>query len=179
MSTMPGSTWAAILAAVDHKVPSSLGTLPRKEADPRHKGLHILLAEDNPVNQRVATRTLEKMGHSVVVANNGCEALSLLPSQAFDLVLMDIQMPELTGLQFMKIAGKQCKVILTTAYAKYALEGFEHDVIDYLAFVPEGLRDALDHQVLSTLEHVDADNVIERLRVVGGSWDLRHVDLGT
>ncbi len=89
---------SAILAVVDNSTPSSLGALPRKEAETRGKGLHILVAEDNHVNQRVATRTLEKMGHSVVVANNGCEALSLLPSQAFDLVLMDIQMPELDGI---------------------------------------------------------------------------------
>ena len=41
-------------------------------------------------------------------------------------------MPELTGLQFIRIAGKQCKVILTTAYAEYALDGYEHDVLDYL-----------------------------------------------
>lgn len=53
------------------------------------------------------------------------------------------------------------------------------DVIDYLAFVPEGLRDALDHEVLSSLEHMDAHNVIERLRLIGGPWDLRHVDLDT
>jgi hypothetical protein len=53
------------------------------------------------------------------------------------------------------------------------------DVIDYLAVVPEGLRDELDHEVLSSLEHADAHDVIEGLRVVGGPWDLRHVDLDT
>ena len=56
-------------------------------------GLRILLVEDNRVNQMVAIRVLEKMGHSVVVAENGREALALLPTQPFDLVLMDIQMP--------------------------------------------------------------------------------------
>jgi two-component system sensor histidine kinase/response regulator len=56
------------------------------------------LAEDNHVNQIVAVRILEKMGHSVVVANHSLEALSLLAQQTFDLVLMDIQMPEMDGL---------------------------------------------------------------------------------
>jgi CheY-like chemotaxis protein len=62
------------------------------------KGLRILLAEDNRVNQIVATRMAEKMGHSVVVAGNGHLALSLLATQPFDLVLMDVQMPEMDGL---------------------------------------------------------------------------------
>jgi two-component system sensor histidine kinase/response regulator len=61
-------------------------------------GLRVLLAEDNRVNQVVASRMLEKMGHSVVVAENGKEALSLLAQQTFDLVLMDVQMPEMDGL---------------------------------------------------------------------------------
>jgi CheY-like chemotaxis protein/HPt (histidine-containing phosphotransfer) domain-containing protein len=56
------------------------------------------LAEDNRVNQTVASRMLLKMGHSIVVANNGHEALSLLAQQKFDVVLMDIQMPEMDGL---------------------------------------------------------------------------------
>jgi signal transduction histidine kinase/DNA-binding response OmpR family regulator/HPt (histidine-containing phosphotransfer) domain-containing protein len=59
--------------------------------------LHILLAEDNRVNQTVATKTLEKMGHSVVIANNGSQALSMLAMQRFDLVFMDVQMPEMDG----------------------------------------------------------------------------------
>ena len=62
------------------------------------KGLHILVAEDNRTNQTVATRMLGKMGHSPVVANNGKEALLLLTTHRFDLVLMDIQMPEMDGL---------------------------------------------------------------------------------
>lgn len=60
------------------------------------------------------------------------EALGLLNTQRVDLVFLDIQMPELTGIQFIKASGNTCKVILTTAYSEYALEGFEHDVIDYL-----------------------------------------------
>jgi CheY-like chemotaxis protein len=61
--------------------------------------LRILLVEDNPVNQRLATRMLEKEGHGVVVAGNGKEAIAAWLKQPFDLILMDIQMPEMDGLQ--------------------------------------------------------------------------------
>jgi len=63
---------------------------------------------------------------------NPIEGLSIIREQKIDLVFLDIQMPELTGLQFMKILDKRCMIILTTAYSEYALEGFENDVIDYL-----------------------------------------------
>jgi two-component system, sensor histidine kinase and response regulator len=59
----------------------------------------ILLAEDNAVNQRLAMRILEKAGHTVVLANNGREALAALQTQAFDLILMDVQMPEMDGFE--------------------------------------------------------------------------------
>ncbi len=60
------------------------------------------------------------------------EALTLVQQGGVDLVFLDIQMPDLTGIQFLKLCGSKCKVILTTAYPEYALEGYEHDVIDYL-----------------------------------------------
>jgi two-component system, LytTR family, response regulator len=60
------------------------------------------------------------------------EALQAVQEDRADLLFLDIQMPELTGIQFMKIIRRRCKVVLTTAYTQYALEGYEHDVADYL-----------------------------------------------
>jgi PAS domain S-box-containing protein len=59
--------------------------------------LRVLLAEDNRVNQVVASRMLEKMGHTVVIVANGKQALSLFAKESFDLILMDVQMPEMDG----------------------------------------------------------------------------------
>jgi CheY-like chemotaxis protein len=73
-------------------------TAAQRDPVARVRALRILVAEDNSVNQTVALRTLEKMGHSVVIANDGQEALSLLAQLTFDLVLMDIQMPRMDGL---------------------------------------------------------------------------------
>ena len=84
----------------------------------------ILLAEDNPVNQRLAVKLLEKQGHSVRVANNGREALDTLEQETFDLVLMDIQMPVLSGLEAAAIirerekeSGEHTRIIALTANA--------------------------------------------------------------
>ena len=65
---------------------------------PLRQPLRILLVEDNLVNQKVASRLLENQGHSVVIAENGRVALDVLDSSKFDLVLMDVQMPEMDGL---------------------------------------------------------------------------------
>ena len=77
--------------AAEAKAPSSA-----TESEP---GAKILLAEDNPVNQQVAVALLERWGHEVTVALNGLEALEALEKGPFDLVLMDVQMPELDGLE--------------------------------------------------------------------------------
>jgi signal transduction histidine kinase/ActR/RegA family two-component response regulator len=63
------------------------------------KSLHILLAEDNRVNQKLAVRLIEKCGHSVVAVKNGREAVEQVEREHFDLVLMDISMPEMDGLE--------------------------------------------------------------------------------
>jgi signal transduction histidine kinase/CheY-like chemotaxis protein len=99
---------SAILAVVGQNltIPEPLTPTPRKPAA-QSKALHILLAEDNRVNQMVASRILEKMGHTITVANNGAEALALLAAHSFDLVLMDIQMPQMDGLSATKTLRQQ------------------------------------------------------------------------
>jgi two-component system, sensor histidine kinase and response regulator len=63
------------------------------------RSLSILLAEDNPVNQRLALRLLEKAGHKVAVAENGHQAVDLYANGEFDLIMMDVQMPEMDGFE--------------------------------------------------------------------------------
>jgi two-component system, sensor histidine kinase and response regulator len=79
----------------------SAGKEPRPGArdKKRGKGLRVLVAEDNRVNQQVAVGMLERAGHKATVAENGREVLALLENETFDLVLMDVQMPELDGLE--------------------------------------------------------------------------------
>ena len=88
------------------------------------KSLHILLAEDNVVNQKVAVRILERQGHKVEVAENGKEALKLLEARTFDVVLMDVQMPEMNGFEatacirsLEKTTGAHLPIIAMTANA--------------------------------------------------------------
>jgi two-component system sensor histidine kinase/response regulator len=93
----------------------------------RHRGgrhLRVLVAEDNAVNQQVAVGMLERAGHEAVVAANGREALALLEQQAFDLALMDVQMPELDGLETTtairereRAAGGHLPIVAVTAHA--------------------------------------------------------------
>jgi len=89
----------------------------------RHR-LHILMAEDNPVNQKLVVRMLEKRGHTVVVAGNGKEALAAMEKERFDLVLMDVQMPEMDGFEAIaairkqeKLTGKHLPIVAMTAHA--------------------------------------------------------------
>ena len=86
--------------------------------------LRVLLTEDNAVNQRLAVRLLEKRGHHVVLAGNGREALAALEKENFDLVFMDLQMPEMDGFEAVaalrekeKSSGAHQPVIALTAYA--------------------------------------------------------------
>ncbi len=90
----------AMLLALSRFTPGASAAIdgPRPAAASA-RALRILLAEDNAVNQRLGVRLLEKRGHTVIVANNGREALAAFTSDAFDLVLMDVQMPEMDGFE--------------------------------------------------------------------------------
>nr|WP_294790673.1 LytTR family DNA-binding domain-containing protein [uncultured Mucilaginibacter sp.] len=97
-------------------------------------GIKCLVVDDKPLAIDILVDYVRKTPflELAATATNPIEGLSIIRNQTIDLIFLDIQMPELTGLQFMSIAGRQCKVILVTAYAEFALDGFENDVVDYL-----------------------------------------------
>ncbi len=90
----------AILNVLGAKTAAPQPQLPSAaEAPPASPGLRVLLAEDNPVNQKLASRLLERRGHTVALAGNGRIALDLLDRESFDLMVMDVSMPEMDGFQ--------------------------------------------------------------------------------
>ncbi len=118
--------------------------------------LRILLAEDNVVNQRLATRLLEKRGHRVTVAANGHEALDALAKDSFDLVLMDVQMPEMDGMEatakirdMEKVTGKHQPVVALTAHAMKA----DHDLC---------LAAGMDGYLTKPIRQQELDELLEK-----------------
>jgi two-component system sensor histidine kinase/response regulator len=117
--------YAAILRA--------LGAAPRADAarskslatpEAAAQSLRVLLAEDNPVNQKLAIHLLERMGHTVRLAHNGVQAVGLYREEPFDLICMDLQMPEMGGIQataeirrFEGERGTRTPIIALTAHA--------------------------------------------------------------
>src|SRR5580700_479791 len=96
--------------------------------------IRCLVVDDEPLALHILEDYISKMPFLQLakVTTNPIEALQLVQEGNIDLVFLDVQMPELTGIQFLRIANGKSKVILTTAYPQYALEGYELDVIDYL-----------------------------------------------
>jgi two-component system, LytTR family, response regulator len=96
--------------------------------------IRCLVVDDEPLALHILEDYISKMPFLTLVkaTTNPIEALQLVQEGGIDLVFLDVQMPELTGIQFLRIANGKAKVILTTAYSQYALEGYELDVIDYL-----------------------------------------------
>ncbi|AUD04341.1 LytR/AlgR family response regulator transcription factor [Spirosoma pollinicola] len=96
--------------------------------------IRCLVVDDKPLALDILTDYIGKVPflHLVAATTNPLDALMRIADEPIDLVFLDIQMPELTGLQFLTALNSRSRVILTTAYAEYALDGFEHDVVDYL-----------------------------------------------
>jgi CheY-like chemotaxis protein len=119
--------------------------------------LRILLAEDSIVNQKLAVGLMEKRGHHVEVVNNGKEAIAALAKQQFDVVLMDVEMPEMDGLEATAVirvkerqTGKHVPIIAMTAHA---MIGDRERCLDagMDGYVSKPIR---AHQVFQTLANV-------------------------
>jgi len=150
--------------------------------------LNILLAEDNIVNQRVAAGLLTRRGHHVTIASNGVETLAAFERQRFDLVLMDLQMPEMDGLEVTAVirdrergTGRHTRIVAMTAHAMNGdrerciaagMDGYLSKPIDrsMLYVVVEQEADAVVPVALTSAATIDEEAFMDR---VGGDEDLR------
>jgi CheY-like chemotaxis protein len=114
---------------LDGAEPPPLLTRYSLTAETEPKKLRILLAEDNAINQRITRSLLERRGHSVTLTTNGRQAFEQWEQRPFDVILMDVQMPEMDGFeatglirQQEKISGQRIPIIALTAHA---LTGYE------------------------------------------------------
>lgn len=96
--------------------------------------IKCIIVDDEPLAISLLEQYVQKIPFLELVfsTENPIEALEYIQNNDSDLIFLDIQMPELTGINFMKIVGAKQKYILTTAYSEYALEGYEHNIVDYL-----------------------------------------------
>ncbi len=96
--------------------------------------IRCLVVDDEPLALDILTDYIGKVPFLELVkaTTSAFEALAIVQAGGADLVFLDVQMPELTGIQFLKIINGKCEVVLTTAYPQYALESYELDVLDYL-----------------------------------------------
>jgi two-component system sensor histidine kinase/response regulator len=115
---------AIVTAMAEHNRKSERYESTSASIQPSGRSLRVLLAEDNPVNQMLAMRILERLGHKVQVGNNGKEAIGRAQTEEFDLILMDVQMPEMDGLEATTAiraaeagTGKHVPIVAMTAHA--------------------------------------------------------------
>ena len=118
------------------------------------KNLNILVVEDNKINQMVTKKLLEKNGHSYQMAENGLEALQLVEQNTFDIILMDINMPVMNGIEAsikMRSLGIKTPIIALTASDK-------ENILKEILEKKNGLTDVL----VKPFEYDDLENVISR-----------------
>jgi len=138
---------------------------------PRH--LRILLVEDNPVNQTVAVKMLEKVGHTLIVAANGQEALDYFDRERFDIILMDVQMPVMGGLEATQAIRAR------EARRSWAAGGMWRStpIVAMTAHAMQGDRDrclmaGMDDYIAKPIKPVELHAVIERVMSEAGFADI-------
>jgi two-component system, sensor histidine kinase and response regulator len=130
--------------------------------------LRILLAEDNVINQKLASRILENCGHSVTIVKNGQELLTALDEQTFDVILMDIQMPEMGGFEATAEirkrefgSGVHIPIVAMTAHA---MQGDRERCLDA----------GMDDYICKPLTSAELGTVIQRVTIIAARNNGRH-----
>jgi signal transduction histidine kinase/CheY-like chemotaxis protein len=121
------------------------------------ESISILLAEDNPVNKKVAQKMLKHLGYKADVASNGVEALNLLEEKRYDLILMDIQMPQMDGLEATRIIREKMQQIkrpCIIAMTAYALDGDKEAC----------LKAGMDDYICKPIQIKELENVLQRCK---------------
>ncbi|AKT36039.1 hybrid sensor histidine kinase/response regulator [Chondromyces crocatus] len=153
----PSALLEAALQALGIRAPISLQGEERRRAGPKARGLRVLVAEDNIINQKLMRRWLESQSHRVHVVENGRVAVEMLAREHFDVALLDVEMPEMDGLQAARAirarekreGGRRVPLIVVTAYAmkgdreRCLAEGFDAYVSKPVQV--EELYEAIDH----------------------------------
>lgn len=96
--------------------------------------INCIVVDDEPPAIEILEKYIEKLPflNRIASFDNSVEASIALQTQSLDLVFSDIQMPELSGIQLVKLLKGKCKVIFTTAHSQYAIDGYDNNVVDYL-----------------------------------------------
>jgi len=98
------------------------------------KTIHCIIVDDEPVAREILESHLQKIDTIEIIASckNAMEAFNVINTHKIDLIFLDINMPEISGLSFARSINKNIKIIFTTAYREYAVDGFDLKAVDYL-----------------------------------------------
>ena len=189
----------AIMLALGHLTDEKPPLITRYTIEEARRRLRILVVEDTIVNQKVVSAMLEKRGHAVVITSNGREALESLEGASFDLILMDVQMPEMDGFEATRLIrekeqadGGHIPIVAMTAHAmkgdrekclaarmddyisKPIREGDLFSVIENLANGLEDKKQSERFQRMENIDHAAQDifDLSEAMKSVNGDQDL-------
>ena len=143
------------------------------------KDLRCLIVDDEPLAIDVVVRFLRQLNiQNIQSCDNGIEAFQRLQGQEFDLLFLDIEMPQLTGFDLLKSIPQRPLVVITTAYRDYAVEGFEWEVLDYLVkpFSFQRFLQTMEKAVRTTQQPVDSGDKTSLFLKTDQQWV--RIDMG-
>ncbi|MEP2279948.1 LytTR family DNA-binding domain-containing protein [Maribacter sp.] len=135
--------------------------------------INCIVVDDEELARSLLVSYISKLDflHLVGEAENPLEALQLMKEHSVDLLFLDIQMPEIKGTDFAKMVNANTKIIFTTAYSQYALEGYELNAVDYL------LKPITFERFVTAVNKVKTNNTVEKSNsfTIKSGYDLHKV----